>query len=206
MGSVGAIVLAAGNSRRLGKPKQLLEFNGQTLVHSAVRAAVGGGCEIVCVVTGAERESVESAVSDLHPVLVHNDEWERGIGSSIRSGVQRLRDCSALVLLTCDQPALDSRIVRALICTHEKTGRPIAASHYAETLGVPALFSCDCFEELLRLPDDHGAKTLIAADPNRVAEIEFADGDLDIDTLKDLQTWRSRRSMKDMGHLRTGAN
>jgi molybdenum cofactor cytidylyltransferase len=190
MASVGAVVLAAGNSSRLGEPKQFLKFNGETLVHSAVRAALDGGCEIVCVVTGAEPESVESAVADLHPLLVHNDEWQRGIGSSIRSGVQRLRDCSAVVLLACDQPALNTSIIHALIRTHEETGRPIIASHYAETLGIPALFSCDCFEELLRLPDDHGAKALITADPNRVAEIEFADGEMDIDTPKDLETWR----------------
>jgi molybdenum cofactor cytidylyltransferase len=120
MGRVGAVVLAAGNSSRLREPKQLLEFNGEALVHSAVRAALGGRCEIVCVVTGAERETVETAVADLHPLLVHNREWRRGIGSSIRSGVQGLCDCSALVLLACDQPALDSRIVRALIRTYEK--------------------------------------------------------------------------------------
>ena len=190
MGGVGAIVLAAGNSSRLGQLKQLLEPNGETLVHSAVRAAIEGGCEIVCVVTGAEHENVEQAVADLHPVLVHNDEWRHGIGSSIRLGVKRLRDCSALVLLACDQPALDSSIVRMLIQTQEQTGRSIVASHYAETLGIPALFSCDCFEELLRLPDDHGAKSLITIDPNRVAQIEFANGAMDIDTEKDLQAWR----------------
>jgi molybdenum cofactor cytidylyltransferase len=190
MGRLGAVVLAAGNSSRLGQSKQLLERNGETLVHSAVRAAIDGGCEIVCVVTGAEPETVAKAVSDLHPMLVHNAEWRRGIGSSIRSGVQRLRDCSALVLLACDQPALDSSVVRALIRTHEETRQPIVASHYAETLGIPALFSCDCFEELLLLPDDRGAKGVISINPNRVAQVEFANGAMDIDTPKDLQTWR----------------
>jgi molybdenum cofactor cytidylyltransferase len=200
MGRVGAVVLAAGNSRRLRKPKQLLEFNGETLVHSAVRAALEGGCEIVCVVTGAERETLKTAVADLHPLLIHNNEWQRGMGGSIRLGVQRLCDCSALVLLACDQPALNASIIRALIRTHEETGRPIVASRYAETLGTPALFSCDCFEELLRLPDNHGAKQLIAADPSRVASIEFADGEVDIDTPEDLQKWRSHLNREKTEH------
>jgi molybdenum cofactor cytidylyltransferase len=98
------------------------------------------------------------------------------------------------VLLACDQPKLDASIVRALIRTHEETGRPIVGSRYAETLGIPTLFSRDCFEELLRLPDDRGAKGLIAMDPNRVAQIEFGNGEVDIDTPKDLQTWLSRMS------------
>jgi hypothetical protein len=79
---------AAGSSSRLGQSKQLLDFNGETLVRSAVRAAIDGGCEIVCVVTGAEREAVKKAVADFHPLVLHNEEWRRGMGSSIRSGVQ----------------------------------------------------------------------------------------------------------------------
>jgi molybdenum cofactor cytidylyltransferase len=202
MGGVGAVVLAAGNSSRLGQSKQLLERNGETLVHSAVRAAIEGGCEIVCVVTGAEREVIEGAIADLNPVLVHNAEWRGGIGSSIRLGVKHLWDCSAVVLLACDQPALSASIIRALMPTHDETRRSIVASHYAETLGIPALFSCDCFDELLDLPDDHGAKTLMVANPSRVAQIEFPDGEVDIDTPEDLQTWRPRPSMENMGHLR----
>jgi molybdenum cofactor cytidylyltransferase len=193
MNEVGAIVLAAGSSSRLGQPKQLLEFNGEALVHSGVRAAVEGGCEIVCVVTGAERETVERAIADFHPLLVHNGEWARGVGSSIRVGVQRLCDCAAVVLLTCDQPAVDAGIIESLIEQHRKTGRPVVASHYADTLGIPALFHRSLFPELERLPDTTGAKGLIEMDPGRVAKIEFPEGAIDIDSPGDLQAWQRTR-------------
>jgi molybdenum cofactor cytidylyltransferase len=195
MGNIGAVVLAAGGSTRLGRPKQLLEINGETLVHSAVRAALEAGCDAVSLVTGANREAVERTVNDLHPLIVHNDDWHCGIGSSIRCGVQQIRDCAAVVLLACDQPALDADIVRALIDTHKESGRQIVASRYANTLGIPALFGRECFAELLCLPDDRGAKHILEADPKRIAHIEFPGGELDLDTPADFAVWRERCSV-----------
>lgn len=196
MGHVAAIVLAAGGSSRLGEPKQLLVIEGETLVHSAVRVAQEGGCELVCVVTGEAHEQVAQAVSDLDPIVVRNRTWTRGIGSSIRLGVQQLavRDVSAIILLACDQPALGVDIICAIIARHEETGQAIIASRYAGTLGIPALFDRSCFEELQSLADDRGAKALIEADAARVALIEFPKGALDLDSPADVQTWRARCS------------
>jgi molybdenum cofactor cytidylyltransferase len=197
MANIGAIILAAGGSSRLGEAKQLLTFpDGETLVHSAVRAAKEGGCKIVCVVTGETDERVVQAVADLHPIVVRNEKWSRGIGSSIRLGVQQLAgsELSAIVLLACDQLALDAAIVRALIARHEETGKAIVASHYGDTLGIPALFDRSCLGDLQRLPDDKGAKSLIKADAERVALIEFPEGALDLDSPADVRTWRARCS------------
>ena len=197
MRSVGAIVLAAGGSTRLGQPKQLVEFRGETLLLRVVRVAVEAGCQPIVVVAGDVNDEIASQLHETKARLVVNENWQRGLGSSIKRGVAQLvgsyPESEAVVLLACDQPFVDCAVVQALIKQHQLTGKPIAASRYANTLGVPALFAGSCFEELLRLDDATGAKPLIEADPDRVAEVEFSAGAIDIDTPADLQRWRSEQ-------------
>jgi molybdenum cofactor cytidylyltransferase len=189
---IGAIVLAAGGSTRLGQSKQLLKYaDGETLVHSVARGAHEAGCKPICVVTGKAHDQVAPAVADLALVVVRNENWESGIGSSIRLGLAQLVDLSAaVVLLACDQPAVGARIICAAIEQHNKTGRPIIASRYANTLGIPALFDRSVFRELEQLDDGSGAKGLIEGDLARVAAIEFPGGAIDVDSPEDLHAWR----------------
>lgn len=189
MRGIGGLILAAGGSTRLGEPKQLITLHGETLVHAAVRAAQEGGCDPVCVVTGHAKDKVEAAVAGLEPLVSYNAEWRRGIGRSIRLGLESLNAASAVVILACDQPAVDSRLVRALMEQHRQSGRAIVASCYAGTRGIPALFDASCFDELRALPDDSGAKAVILADPGRVAVVPFDAGAFDLDTPADLQAW-----------------
>jgi molybdenum cofactor cytidylyltransferase len=208
MRSVGAVILAAGGSSRLGQPKQLLTFRGETLVGRAVRAAAEAGCEPILVVVGENSEAIklaldirESRISSFsglervprpppppRPAIIENGEWRRGVGTSIRRGLEQLpNNVEAVVLLACDQPYLDASIVSQLIAAQIETGKPIVASSYADTLGVPALFDRSCFDDLLALPDDSGAKSLMAARPNDIAAIPFEKGAIDIDTPADFQ-------------------
>jgi molybdenum cofactor cytidylyltransferase len=198
MRRIGGIILAAGGSTRLGEPKQLLEFNGETLVHAAVRAALAGGCDVVCVVTGHAPEAVEESVADLSPQLVHNADWQRGIGSSLRLGLSCIQPVSATVVLACDQPAVTADIVRALIDLHDRTRREVIASLYSGTLGIPVLFGQSCFAELQGLPDDRGAKAVIRADPTRVAVFDFHEGSFDLDSQEHLEAWRQRLAQRDL--------
>jgi molybdenum cofactor cytidylyltransferase len=204
MRRVGAVILAAGGSSRLGRPKQLLTFRGETLVYRAVRAAAEAGCEPILVIVGDTGDEIRGTLAIRDPriasssgqervavrpaVVVGNEEWRRGIGTSIRRGLEQLsQEVEAAVLLTCDQPFLDASVVRQLIAAHEETGKPMVASSYANTLGVPALFDRSCFDALLALPDDSGAKTLITSRPNDVATIAFEGGAIDIDTPEDFE-------------------
>lgn len=192
MRRIGGIVLAAGGSTRLGEPKQLVRLDNETLVHAAVRAAQEGGCDTVCVVTGHARAEVENAVGNLKPMLAHNSEWQRGMGSSVRVGLSAIGPASAIVLLACDQPAVDGKVIRSLIKHYDQTAKAVVASQYSGTLGIPVLFDHSCFGELRALADDRGAKAVIQADRDRVVSFEFPGGALDLDSPDDLRAWRMR--------------
>jgi molybdenum cofactor cytidylyltransferase len=194
MRAVSAVILAAGGSARLGQPKQLLIFRGETLVRRAVRAATEADCAPVLVVIGESGDAIREELRETSGVIIQNEDWRDGIGSSIRCGVERLAilapQARAVVLLTCDQPSVQSETIAALIAEHEKTGKPIVASRYAETLGVPAVFDRSCFNDLLSLRGDSGAKSLIARRPGDVASIAFEEGAIDIDTPEDFARLR----------------
>lgn len=189
MRTVGALILAAGASSRLGRPKQLISYQGETLIARAVRIAGEGGCAPVAVVLGSAGDEIAAQLNGSPVLIVQNNDWERGLGTSVRAGVLAILnshpDLDAAVLLACDQPCLTASTIVALIEEQQQSGKSIVASRYAGTLGIPALFDRTVFGDLLALPDDSGAKRLIEAHGADVAEIAFADGALDIDTPAD---------------------
>jgi molybdenum cofactor cytidylyltransferase len=170
---VTAVVLAAGFSRRFGSPKQLFEIDGEALVHRAARVARAVAPTVVVIPRNAL--AIREALRDLEVDLVENDEADEGIASSIRAGV---RSCEGDVLLTvCDQPGVTSAHLQNLI----DTSAPIAASAYAGTVGVPALFSSMYRHELLALRGDAGAKALLSVHAAEVRMVPLADGgDIDL--------------------------
>jgi molybdenum cofactor cytidylyltransferase len=198
MGKTGALILAAGESSRLGHPKQLIQFRGKSLLHRIVDAAKKARCSPTVVVIGSDREEVERELKAGGAIIVENENWRLGIGTSIRAGVRRLIDkaptLEAVVLLVCDQPFVDARTIARLITLREKTKRAIVASRYANTLGVPALFDRSCFQELAALDNATGAKTVILSNRERVAEFPFPEGRIDIDTLDDYEKLLSASS------------
>ena len=189
MQKIGAVILAAGDSSRFGRPKQLVQFRGKSLVRRVVDAAKDANCSAIVVVLGSKREQIERELKETDAIVAENKGWRRGIGSSIRVGVEsavnQAPDIEAIVLLTCDQPFLKTDTIERLIATREKTGKAIVASSYSETLGVPALFDRSCFQELLALDDETGAKAIILSNRERVAELLFPEGKIDIDTAAD---------------------
>jgi molybdenum cofactor cytidylyltransferase len=191
MQNIGAVILAAGGSSRFGQPKQLLPFRGKTLIRTIIDAACEAGCSPVVVVIGGNGETIHPEVAHANVLEIRNTNWQRGIGSSIRSGVQALTDharaVEAILLLVCDQPAVNAPFIERLIATREATKKDIVASSYADTVGVPALFNRSLFKELLSLGDDGGAKSIILRNPERVARLAFPEGSVDVDTWQDLE-------------------
>ena len=186
---VGAVVLAAGGSTRFGKPKQFALFEGETFVRRIVRAAIEAGCAPVVVVTGEDSAQITSELTRFTVTIAMNPGWSSGVGSSIRVGVQRAMDLAAdleaSLLLSCDQPFVTATVLAQLIQLRLTSGKPIVASAYATTLGIPALFDRSCFPDLLRLKEDSGAKKIILARPHDVVSFDFPAGEIDIDTVAD---------------------
>jgi molybdenum cofactor cytidylyltransferase len=191
MANVGAVILAAGESSRLGRPKQLIEFRGKTLVRRIVDAADEAGCSPIAVVIGSDGKKVAQELEQTSAAIAENEKWRNGIGTSIRAGMQRLgelrQDLDAVTLLVCDQPLVETELIKQVIARYGETGKTIIASSYSKTLGVPALFDRSHFEELLTLPDDSGAKSIILSKRARVVEFPFPQGNIDIDTLADYE-------------------
>jgi molybdenum cofactor cytidylyltransferase len=185
----GAVVLAAGPSKRMGSPKQLLEFRGQTLLRRAASAALEAGCRPVIVVTGANAAASRKALRGLDVREAENEQWESGISSSVRVGIEGMVTAeprvNAVVLMVCDQPFVTREIVAGLVATHRETARAIIASSYGGTYGVPALFSREYFAELTTLKGAAGAKQVIQEHLPKVHLLPFPEGEIDVDTPDD---------------------
>ena len=171
----------------MGKPKQLLPIQSSTLVRRIVEQALASDVAAIAVVLGAEAAAIREALADLSITLIENSRWAEGMGTSISAGVAAVKDCDALVIIACDQPHVSAATINRLVAEHEATGKPIVASAYSNTLGVPALFAREFFDELRQLAPDEGAKRLLNQHRDAVAIIDFPEGAVDLDTPADYQ-------------------
>lgn len=190
---IAAVILAAGESSRLGRPKQLVVLGGRSLIRRAVEAARGAGCSPIVVVLGAYADEVRAEIEPLAPRTVVNASWREGMGGSVRTGIAELVDASdpvdAVVLTGCDQPCLSSAVLRRLIEAYRDRrdrARTMVASTYAGTRGTPALFSRAEFDRLLELEGDRGARDLLRETAGGVVDVSWPDGARDIDAEDDL--------------------
>lgn len=186
--SLSALVLAAGASRRLGRPKQLLKLNGESLAHRAARLALEAGYLPVRVVLGAVDAELRMALQDLPVCLLENPDWAEGLASSLRRGVAEWGEQEAgLLVLACDQPALDVAILSDLARAFGiDPDRPVACG-YGGGLGLPAVLPRRLAPELLQLRGDRGAKPLLIRE--KAQTVDFPRGLLDLDTPEDLARW-----------------
>jgi molybdenum cofactor cytidylyltransferase len=186
---IGLILLAAGASRRLGKPKQLLELGGKTLLLRSAEAANNSQCDAIVVVLGSNSEGFKGELEELDLENVYNEYWTDGMGSSISAGMKRLLEIepnlNAAIVMVCDQPFVSSEIIDKLIGKFLDEKKSIVASKYAESFGVPALFERDLFPDLMDLRGTKGAKTLILKYQSLAAFIDFPRGNVDIDSAED---------------------
>lgn len=176
----------------MGTPKQLVEFNGVSLLRRAVETALSCECKRVLVVLGSRAEEIRKEISSLPVETVVNDEWKGGIGTSLRKGLTKLTesdpDLSAAIIMLSDQPFVDENTVRSLIDVYRTSGKPIVAAEYDGVLGVPSLFDREVFPELLALEGDAGARVVIRqSDPGRVASVAAPEAAFDVDTPADRQ-------------------
>jgi molybdenum cofactor cytidylyltransferase len=188
--SVAAIVLAAGKSSRLGKPKQLLDWHGTPLVREVVAQVAASDCHPVFVVTGNVGEKVWRVLSNLPVIRVHNDAFASGQASSLRAGVQALDSrTKAVVLLLGDQPFIEPSTINALIHCWERSRAAIVQSRYSGTPSHPVLFDRGVFAELTSVTGDEGARSILRSSSDRIEYLDLGgQPPIDIDTDEDYLT------------------
>lgn len=186
--SHAAVVLAAGASRRLGRPKQLLTRDGETLLHRAARLAAASGAARTVVVLGARRETMQAALLGLPVQIVFNPDWEQGLSSSLRAAAQALGDfAGAVLVLGCDQPALDAAHLTALVAGAAQSSVACAATAHDQALGVPALISPALWRQSTALHGDRGFGAALAQQPpGAVWRLRAAELQWDLDTPADI--------------------
>ncbi|WP_022823466.1 nucleotidyltransferase family protein [Hymenobacter norwichensis] len=185
--STAIILLAAGSSSRLGEPKQLLPYQGQTLLRRAAETAVAAaaGASVV-VVTGALHEELLPELAGLPVQVVRCQSWQLGMGASLKTGLHLLQATTpvlgAIIVMLCDQPFVTPALLQQLAITHESTGQPIVAAEYGGVRGVPVLFGSEALPLLGTLPDNAGASQFLKKHPQLVATVPFPEGAIDVDT------------------------
>ena len=185
--TVGVIVLAAGGSRRLGTPKQMVrDSSGETLIARAARTALAAACGPVVVVLGASADAIRPALTRLPVTVVVSKQWESGMAASLHTGLAALGEADAALVMLCDQPAVTPTLLNRLVETHRATGHALAACEYGGIIGVPALFGRALFPALLSLRGEEGARRVIKAYGGPQSHLPFPEGEQDVDTPADL--------------------
>ncbi len=160
---IGAIILAAGGSKRLGEPKQLLAWKGESFIRHVARSAVRAGFSPVIVVTGAIIDEIEQALNGLPVMIQHNPDWEKGQSTSIRTGLKSLPDhCGGVVFMLADQPQIPVTLLSQLASSHHQTLAPVIAPLVDGRRANPVLFDRITFKDLMGLTGDVGGRAIFS--------------------------------------------
>ena len=190
--NIAIIILAAGTSSRLNnQPKQLIEWEGRTLLRRVADTALSTPFRPVVVVVGANKKLISPELDGLPVTIIDNQHWQQGLSSSVKTGLAAVyltqKEIDAVLFLLTDQPHVDRGLLLQLVQVYEESGKGIVASGYANSLGVPALFDRKYISELLSLEGDKGAKWVINNHPDDCAEVSFEPGSVDLDTGEDVE-------------------
>lgn len=186
--NTAVLILAAGSSSRMRRSKQLLPVGTQPLLRKTLMAARAIHPLKIIIVLGAYEEEHRAVLQEGTEDIITNSEWEKGMGNSIRFGIKHIAKDAAtegVLILVCDQPLLTSGHLLNLVNQHRNSGKPIVASWYAQSPGVPAFFEKRFFNQLLELDDGSGAKKIMQKFPSDLATVDFPEGRIDLDTPED---------------------
>jgi len=197
-GDIAILILAAGESSRMGEPKQLLPWKDGTLLENAIKTAKGSNADDVCVILGANSRDIRAAILEEEIVVLDNPNWKNGLGSSISSGVTHLIESdtyySGLLIMLCDQPFISSAYLNEIIRLFKENEKKIVATAYDNRAGVPAIFDVKHFQELKGLNDDYGAKKILEKYREGIVMVDAHGKELDLDTPEDYRTSLNRNS------------
>jgi molybdenum cofactor cytidylyltransferase len=183
------IILAAGESSRLGQAKQLLPYQNKTLIEHIVKQATATNATKIVVVLGAFAERIRPFLAFANIEIVENKNWEKGMSSSLQKGLEHAQNADYILVLLSDQPFVNTALLNQIVEKAKTTHFPIIATKYNDILGVPALFKKAVFNELNNLNEKEGAKKVIKkyAKKQQVGIVHFEKAAIDIDTMADYE-------------------
>lgn len=196
--TIGTIILGAGASSRMGRPKQLLAWRNELLVNRAVRQATALEAGPVALVLGANADLIAKEIEDPSITIGVNDNWAEGMGGSIVTGLKALlekdSDLEGVLITLVDQPLIDSTHLLEIIENFKKNNSPLVAAAYGDTLGVPALFSADLFPRLLTLSGREGAKKIIHQVRDKLTKWPLPAAKIDLDTPEEWKAFLAKEN------------
>jgi molybdenum cofactor cytidylyltransferase len=193
---MGILILAAGAASRMKQPKMLLAFEKDSILSHIIDEAKTVEPDIICLVTGYYHLEIieKTAISGL--MLVHNENWQEGMASSIKKGVEELTnkypDLKAILILVSDQPYINCVLLKDMLSAYAISKKGIVAAYYANTFGTPVLFDNKYFQLLMSLKGDIGAKSIIRKHPDDITTVAFPLGEIDIDTKEEYEKLSSK--------------
>ena len=187
---VFGILLAAGGSKRLGSPKQLLEVNGKALINYILELALGSKVDDWLLVLGGNRDKITSVLHPGNYTICIAPNWEDGMGSSLSAAIRYARGIGyrpkAYLILVCDQPFLSTQHLDTLLLEWDRHNKLIASTYNGRT-GAPAIIPSIYADQLIRLQGDQGARHILRRHVE--IQIEFEKGALDLDTPEDYEKY-----------------
>lgn len=199
MAVIDAVLLAAGESRRMGKSKQMLEVDGMPLLLRTVRILHEADViRKLIIVLGANAEQHLDVLSQEEVQIVVNHQWQAGMGTSLHTGLEQLSTDdppSGVLLSVCDQPLLTVSVIRNLARAMDP-GKIAAAEYAPGLIGTPAVFSIYFLNELKSVPAEGGARQLFSRYSNKVIPVPFAEGSMDLDTPEDYARYQQHQAQR----------
>ncbi len=180
------LILAAGLSRRLGQPKQLLLKNNKPLIRYIAELAIGLNPQNTVVIAN-DSTDIASALKELPLHIVFNPQAETGMASSLQLGADFLKnDDMPILILGIDQPLLDAVYLQQLVQHSMQQPDMNIVSHYAQTIGIPAIVQPKVLQQVKNLSEDSGLKKLLMQQVDKIIKVSAPELAFDIDTVEDL--------------------
>lgn len=189
--STGILILAAGSASRMQQPKMLLPYGTGTILSHLLEETKAVQPKAICVVTGYYHAAMMPLLQTEPVLVVYNEQWQEGMAGSIKKGLAALLAqhpaLDSVMILVSDQPFITRALLLQMIQTHETSGKGIVAAFYNGIKGTPVLFNKKYFQHLQELQGDKGAKSILQLVPEDIATVDFAEGEMDIDTPEDYE-------------------
>lgn len=189
--NIGILILAAGSASRMQQPKMLLPYGKGTILSHLLEETKAVQPKAICVVTGYYHTAMLPMLQKEPVTVVYNKNWKEGMAGSIKTGLTALLglapELDAVMILVSDQPFITRELLQHMLQTQENSGKGIVAALYNGVKGTPVLFSSSYFNHLQELQGDKGAKSILQLVPDDITTVDFAEGEMDIDTPEDYE-------------------